>query len=199
MTNDSFYKDGKFDAAAAKEAYFDMFRRFGFPVFPSFTTGDNYFWVTDFAQGDFVKAGMGGVIYVNEKKEGYFVHDIFLLPDQAIAEHKHMPTKDTDGSTIRCKMESWVVRHGFVYGFSTEGEKNLDKFPEVKAMLSEKQIPHLNCVHVEKWEADGKSHKLAKDETWHFMMAGPEGAIVTETATYHDNNGLRFSMPNVKF
>jgi hypothetical protein len=30
------------------------------------------------------------------------------------------------------------------------------------------------------------------------MIAGPEGAIVTEYATYHDMAGLRFSNPKVK-
>ena len=29
--------------------------------------------------------------------------------------------------------------------------------------------------------------------TFHFLMAGPEGAIVSEWATYHDNAGLRFT------
>ena len=108
---------------------------------------------------------------------------------------------------LPCKMESWLVRHGWVWGFSTEGEPNLDKYPEVKAKLSAllfekdpktgKQF--LNCVHVEKWTADGVAHKLAKDESWHFMMGGDEGAIVSEFANYHDGAGLRFSVPGVGF
>lgn len=198
MGNGAFYRDGKFDEAAAKQAYFDMFRRFGYPVFPSLTKDDGYFWVMDFGQGDFARCGMGGVIFVNERAEGYFVHDIYLLPDQAIAEHRHVATAGEDGKPIRCKTESWLVRHGSVYGFSEIGEPNLEKFPEAKAALSAKQVPHLKSVHVEKWTADGKAHKLPKDESWHFMLAGPEGAVVTEAATYHDNAGLRFSIPGVK-
>jgi len=31
------------------------------------------------------------------------------------------------------------------------------------------------------------------------MMGGPDGAIVSESGTYHDNNGLRFRNPGVKF
>jgi D-lyxose ketol-isomerase len=31
------------------------------------------------------------------------------------------------------------------------------------------------------------------------LFAGPEGAIVTEYANYHDGNGLRFTNPNVEF
>ena len=102
---------------------------------------------------------------------------------------------DADGKPLRCKIESWQVRYGYVYGFSEVGEPNLDKFPEAKAMLSKLQIPHLKSVHVEKWEADGKVYKLAGPETWHFMQAGPQGAIVTEYASTHDNAGLRFTVP----
>lgn len=232
MTNKDFYtggtfdanginKGGKFDAAKATQAYFDMFRRFGYPVYPaladaSITKPGLGFWAVDFQKGDFVKYGMGGVIWVNEIREQYFGHDIYLLPGQSIAEHRHLPThiKTKDQWTgieyekdLPCKMESWLVRHGWVWGFSTEGEPNLDKYPEVKAKLSAllfekdpktgKQF--LNCVHVEKWTADGVAHKLAKDESWHFMMGGDEGAIVSEFANYHDGNGLRFSVPGVGF
>ena len=35
--------------------------------------------------------------------------------------------------------------------------------------------------------------RLKKLESFHFMMAGPEGAVVDEWACYHDNAGLRFT------
>ena len=35
--------------------------------------------------------------------------------------------------------------------------------------------------------------RLKELGTFHFMMAGPEGAIVDEWACYHDNDGLRFT------
>ena len=201
-----FYTAGKFDPAKANEAYFEMMERFGVPVFEAFKTDKMadgkmpYFWVTDFGQKDFASIGMGGVIYLNEKEEGYFNHDIFLLPYQSICEHRHLPTVDKKtGKSLPCKIESWVVRHGTVYGFSEVGEPNLDKFPEVKARLSKAQLPYLKCIHVEKWTADGRAHKLAGPETWHFMMAGPEGAIVNESATFHDGAGLRYSIPSAVF
>ena len=40
---------------------------------------------------------------------------------------------------------------------------------------------------------------LNRETAKHFMLAGPEGAIVTEYATFHDNDGLRFTNPDVKF
>jgi len=33
----------------------------------------------------------------------------------------------------------------------------------------------------------------------HFMMGGASGAIVSEYASFHDGDGLRFSNPGVKF
>ena len=33
----------------------------------------------------------------------------------------------------------------------------------------------------------------------HFMMGGPSGGIVSEYASFHDNDGLRFTNPGVKF
>jgi len=36
---------------------------------------------------------------------------------------------------------------------------------------------------------------LNRLEAPHFMMAGPQGAIVTEYASYHSGDGLRFTNP----
>ena len=226
---DGINKDGKFDAAKGKEAYFDLMRRFGYPVFPSFKDdkltnpkdGSQYlgFWATDFAKGDFMKFGMGGVIWVDEIKEEYFGHDIFLLPFQSIAEHSHVAGNPVDKSVstdrwtgevfnknIPAKMESWLVRHGSVYSFSEVGEPNLDKFPEAKKMLSAhlfdqkaNKPTNLKSLHVEKWTADGVAHKLPKVGTWHFLMGGTEGAIVSEFANFHDSKCNRFSVPGVQF
>lgn len=193
VNNADYYRDGQFDSQKAAEAYFALMRRFGLQVPEAFVKDKGFFWAIDFKRGNFAACGMGGVIYVNEKAESYFVHDIFLLPGQAIAEHRHVATDKP------AKMESWLVRCGSVYGFSEVGEPNLDQFPEAKAMLSKEHLDHLKSLHVEKWTADGRAHKLPKIETWHFMMGGPEGAIVTEAATYHDGNGLRFANPGVAF
>jgi hypothetical protein len=197
MENEAFYTGGKFDAAKAKQAYYDLMKKFGVPVYAELARPDGPFWAVDFGKGDFTSFGMGGVFWCNEKAEGYFGHEIYLLPNQSIPEHRHLPTKDADGKALRCKIESWQVRHGSVYGFSEVGEPNLDKYPEAKARLSKLQIPFLKSVHVEKWGADGVVHKLPGPETWHFMMGGDEGAIVSEYATYHDGAGLRFSVPGV--
>ncbi len=193
MDNAKFYKDGKFDAAAAKAAYFEMMKNVGAPIYKRYTEDESFLWCVDFAQGDFAKLGMGGLFWVNNEKKGYFGHEIFLLPGQSIAEHCHKPTAHPE------KHESWQVRYGSVYGFSEIGEPNLDKYPDVVKLLSEKQKKVLVSKHVELWEADGSVYPLPQDGTWHFMMGGPKGAVVTEYANFHDGAGLRFTVPGVAF
>ncbi len=195
IDNADFYKDGKFDQAKAKDTYYQLMKNFNFPVYERLLKEPGFFWVLDFAQGDFASIGMGGVFWINEPGSAYLGHEIFLLPWQSIAEHRHLPTM-IEGKKIPAKGETWQVRYGSVYGFSEVGEPNLDQFPEVKARIANSQLPHLKSMHVEKWEATGDAHVLPKLETWHFMMGGPEGAIVTEYGSFHDMQGLRFSIPN---
>ena len=243
MTNKDFYvggtfdanginQGGKFDADKARQAYFDLMKGFGYPVFRAFTDekfmleqtkqtpNTQYlgFWGIDFGKGDFMKYGMGGVIWVDEVKEEYFGHDIFLLPLQSIPEHSHVSQKidasvcqdrwtgEKFSKDLPPKMESWLVRHGWVYSFSEVGEPNLDQFPEAKANLSSllwdqkaNKPVNLKSLHVEKWVPDGIAHKLPKVGTWHFMMGGTEGAIITEFANFHDSKCNRFSVPGVVF
>lgn len=196
MENGYFYKGDKFDSTKAKRAYYALMERFNVPLYSELKRPDGPFWAIDFGKGDFLSFGMGGVFWCNEKREGYFAQEIYLLPGQNTPEQRYLTTTDIDGKPIRAKIVSWQVRHGYVYGFSEIGEPNIDLFPEAKTMLSKLQIPHLKSVHVQRWEADGKVHKLAGPETWHFLQAGKQGAIVTEYATYHDNAGVHFSVPN---
>ena len=100
MKSSDFYKDGKFDAAKAKQAYFDLMAKFNVPVYAALKKDDGFFWAVDFGKGDFTKYGMAGVFWCNEKKEGYFGHEIYLLPNQSIPEHRHLPTTDKAGNKI---------------------------------------------------------------------------------------------------
>ena len=87
------------------------------------------------------------------------------------------------------KMEGWHVRHGWVYVYG-EGTPTPG---------GEERIPssHKECAvaRTEKKLLPGDVASLTGAEQWHWMRAGDEGAIVTEYATYHDGNGLRFSHP----
>jgi len=187
QSNKGFYKaDGTFDDGKAKQAYYAMMKRFGYPVYDKLKTDD--FWAIDFGLKDFVNVGMAGIFWWNDKKDGYFGHEIYLLPGQMIVEHAHVATPEA-----KPKMEAWQVRHGSVYVFG-EGDETKPcpvELPESQA----KYITVKNCKVLKL----GEIAALNRPEAKHFMIAGPEGAIVTEYATYHDNAGLRFTNPGVKF
>ena len=163
-TNADFYKDGKFQQDVAMEAMKDMFAFYGVP-FTDLMAKD--MWVTDFGLGDFEHVGMGGIFWVNDPEYGYFAH-------------AHMKTK------YPAKHESWMVEKGWVYNCSEIGDPT-NNMPEIPATHG--PIKSVNCT-VQKV---GDVLRLKKLESFHFMMAGPEGAIVDEWACYHDNDGLRFT------
>lgn len=178
-TNADFYKDGKFQQEAAMEAMKDMFAFYDVP-FTELMAKD--MWVTDFGLGDFENVGMGGIFWVNNAEQRYFAHAIYLLPGQMIPEHAHVAT------TYPAKHESWMVEKGWAYNFSEVGDETPNA-PEIPATHG--PIKSKNFV-VQKV---GEVLPLKALTTFHFLMAGPEGAIVSEWATYHDNAGLRFSNP----
>jgi hypothetical protein len=124
---------------------------------------------------------------LNRKDFKYFGHDIYLLPGQMIAEHAHLETK-----AGAAKMESWHTRYGMVYLFG-EG----DETKPLPVTLPASQVKYGTCKHCEPLQL-GEVRDLNRLTAKHFMMAGPEGAIVTEYATYHDGDGLRFTDPNAK-
>ena len=183
--NDDFYNQGKFDEAKAKEAYFEMMEKFGYPIPPNLREN---MWATDFSLGRFTEVGMAGIFWINEIDGGYFGHEIYLLPGQMIAEHAHVGT-DKAGP----KMEGWHVRHGDVY-LSGEGAESEEASKIIPA--SELKFTTVRCItHC----TPGEVRKLNRAEAKHFMVAGAEGVIVTEYANYHDGDGLRFTNPGVSF
>jgi len=183
--NADFYKDGKFQAEKAKQVYFDMMAAYGYPVSDFLRTN---MWATDFGLGDFTRVGMGGVFWVNFQEQGYFAHEIFLLPEQMIVEHGHEAT-----AKGKAKMESWHVRHGSIYTFGEEGEAIPAGVSLPKSQ--EKYITVKKCYEMNPGDIRTLNRVTAK----HFMMGGAQGAIVSEYATFHDGDGLRFTNPGVKF
>ena len=132
----NFYAEGALSVDQVKQAYFDMFERFNYPV-PDVLKTDE-FWVCDFDQGDVLTLGMGGIFWLNEKGEykstgagnykgkfkdehfGYLMHEIFLLPGQTLPEHSHLGGPEGYAP----KMEAWQVRYGDVrfYGQHKHGD-----------------------------------------------------------------------------
>ena len=183
--NEDFYQNGKFQVEKAKQAYFDMMDKHGYPV-PEYLRTN--MWATDFGLGDFVNVGMAGIFWINDEKQGYFAHEIFLLPGQMIVEHGHDAT-----AKGKPKMESWHVRHGSICTFGEEGGPIPAGFKLPKSQ--EKFITVTKCYEMQPGEIRTLNRVTAK----HFMMGGSQGAIVSEYATFHDGDGLRFTNPGVKF
>ncbi|MDH6358354.1 hypothetical protein [Parabacteroides sp. PF5-9] len=176
-TNADFYTDGKFNEDVAIQAYKDMFEFYGVPFTPLM---EKDMWVVDFGLGDFEHIGMGGIFWVNDAEHNYFAHAIYLLPDQMIPEHAHVKT------AYAPKFESWMVTKGWAYNFSEIGEETPNP-PTIPALHG--PIKSKNFIKQEL----GEVVHLKKEASFHFLMAGPEGAIVDEWASYHDGAGLRFS------
>lgn len=178
-TNADFYTDGKFNEKVAVDAFKDMLKFYDLPWTKMM---DAEFWAVDFGLGDFENVGMGGIFWVNDQEHGYFAHAIYLLPGQMIAEHAHIKTE------FPAKFETWMVTKGWVYNFSEIGETtpNMPAIPASHATVRSKNFVVQNV---------GDIVHLKEEATFHFLMAGPEGAIVDEWACYHDGAGLRFSDP----
>jgi D-lyxose ketol-isomerase len=184
-TNADFYTaEGKFAEDKAREAYFDLFRRFGYPISDRLK---KEMWILDFGLGDFSRVGMAGIFWLNRQDHNYFGHEIYLLPGQMMPEHQHLATNKGGA-----KMESWQPRHGMIYTFG-EGEPT----PEFLEKIPPSQRDLVRSRHCQPLGIDevGDLNRLT---AWHFMVAGPEGALVTEYGTFHDMDGLRFSNPKAK-
>jgi hypothetical protein len=175
---------GKFLVDKAREAYYDMFQRFHYPISERLKKD---MWILDFGLNDFAQVGMAGIFWLNRQDYNYFGHEIYLLPGQMIPEHSHHPT-----AKGAAKMESWQPRRGMIYTFG-EGEPTpelIEKIPaSQRSLVKSKRCRPLGIDEL------GDLNRLT---AWHFMVAGPEGALVTEYGTFHDMDGLRFSNPKAK-
>lgn len=182
-TNADFYKDGKLQPEVALAAYLDMFDYYGIPYTDYLKKN---LFITDFELGDLENVGMAGVFWINNKEDGYFGHEIYLLPNQMIVEHKHLPTD------VRAKMESWQIRNGWVYNFGT-GTATPGAPTHPASQNGFITVANFTKLH------EGDVATLNELGAPHFLRGGDNGAIVTEYGTFHDGNGLRFTNPNVTF
>ncbi len=181
-TNADFYTDGKFNEDVAMKAVLEMIEFYGLPYTDYMKEN---LWVVDFGMGDFENVGMGGIFWVNDTEHGYFAHTIYLLPGQMIPEHAHFATDRP------AKFESWMTSKGYTYNYSEVGETTPGG-PAVPASHGETKSKNWVIQNV------GDIVHLKEIETFHYQIAGDEGAIVEEWATYHDGAGLRFSSPKAK-
>ncbi len=207
-----FYENGVVNDGRVKQAYFDMFERFNYPI-PDVLNTDE-FWVCDFMQGDIMALGMGGILWINQKGEykttgagvyagkykderfGYLLHEIFLLPGQTLPEHAHLGGAED----YPPKMEAWQVRYGEVrfYGeYSHADEKPIGEWPEELRPWGYGEDWFKSKYMVRRDAKTNQMYVMADPQSWHGQIGGPQGAIVTEVATYH--NHVTFSKPGMTF
>lgn len=184
-TNADFYKNGVFQKEVAKAAVRDMLKSFGEPWTPLM---ESKLWVSDFGLGDYQHVGLASVTWFNNQEHGYFAMSMYLLPGQMIPEHIHRPI--TSPPAKPAKDESWRVFHGWVYNFSEVGEPTPD-LPPIPKSFGPIKSKNMTVLHA------GDIASLKKPQTWHFMMAGPQGALVDEYGSNHDRRGWFSSNPKL--
>ena len=186
--NEDFYTDGKFNVDKARDAIIELCRYFKYPVFSDMK---DLLWVSDYGTGKFTELGLACIGIVNHDKDKlgqtFMMQDLFLLPGQMLPEHWHIK-----GEGIAVKNEGWFIRWGksFIVGI---GEDNLP--PEIK--IPECHMGGTVEVKHGKWVNAGEYVQLAKIETKHWQMAGPEGCILTEVANLHTNSAVRHNDPAI--
>ena len=183
--NEEFYKNGKFDAEAGKDAIIKLMRYHGYPVFKGLR---EQLWISDYGLGQFTKLGLAAIGFLNDLEGNYMVQDLYLLPNQMLPEHYHLKTDKAVP-----KMEGWTVRYGLSYVYG-EGERT----PKIHAVVPDFEKGNVTVWHETILEP-GQSAKLNRATARHWQFAGPEGAIITEAATYHDNDAVRHSDPKIVF
>lgn len=201
--NSSYYnRDGSFSEEAARDAFTELFEFHRYSLSSAVLNeaentslcGDKL-WLMDFSLADFSNVGMGGIFFVNDKENGYFAHEIYLLPFQMIPQHSHVQAEGK-----HAKHEVWQVRNGSVWTFSKGGsEADLVKYPPdvAEALQSQLRAKSVQCFEG-KLLKTGEMNSLGALTEIHFMIAGPEGAIVSEYGSYHSFDGLVLSNPSAK-
>ncbi|MDR0522148.1 MAG: hypothetical protein LBH00_09895 [Planctomycetaceae bacterium] len=180
--NNHYYKNGKFNEDAAKDAVLELCAFHGYPVFPKFR---EQLWVSDYGLGKFTEVGLAAIMFAN-KLDGdgnYMLQELFMLPNQMLPEHWHVkPDNAAKGGPQ--KDEGWFVRWGRSYVIG-EGEANLPA--EVKVPASHGEVTVKHCTVAD----PGTFVPLSSRGSHHWQIAGKEGVILTEVANYHDNASVR--------
>lgn len=182
-TNKDFYKNGIFQKDVAKQAVKEVILSHGELYTDKI---DSEIWISDFGLGDFEHVGLASVTWFNDPLYDYFAMTMYLLPNQMIPEHIHRAIMEAPKKPA--KYESWKVIRGWIYNFSEVGDPTPDP-PLIPASFGSVKSKNFAIIKA------GDTSALKKVETWHFMMAGPQGAIVDEYGVHHDRRGWFSSNP----
>ena len=188
FNNADFYdSNGKFLEEKAKDAVLEMCRYHRYPIFPKLREN---LYVTDYGIGEFTTVGLACVFFANnvDGPYSYMMLDIYLLPNQMLAEHWHLVPEKTPNCAQ--KNEGWLVRHGRSYVVG-EGDPNLPPEVVVPKCHAEGKVTVENCVIAD----PGDFVPLGTLGSHHWQLAGKEGAIITEVANAHDGASVRHLDP----
>jgi len=184
--NADFYDaSGKFNLEKGKDAYIALMEYHGYPMFDGLREG---LWVSDYGMGEFTKLVLAAYGFLNDQESGYLGQDLYLLPNQMLPQHYHVKTAKGPA-----KMEGWHVRHGISYVYG-EGPRTSN----MKAVVPASQKDIVSVWH-ETILRPGQTAKLNRPTAAHWQFGGPEGAIVSEYGTFHDNDGVKHSDPKIVF
>ena len=186
FNNADFYKNGKFNEEAAKDAVIRLMKYYHYPI--SNGTREQL-WVSDYGTGKFTELGLAAIMYANDTKDKYMLQDLFLLPHQMLPEHWH----ENPVSDLPAKMEGWLVRNGVSY-IVGEGDDNMASFPEIKIPACHES--NATIKHVIK-ATMGDFVPLSRVYSHHWQFAGSEGAIITEVANVHVNEAVRHQVKSI--
>lgn len=139
--------------------------------------------IADFGLGDLENIGLEVLVYVNTKK--VCAKELVMFPGQTCPEHIHPSGKEKSG-----KEETFRCRWGKVFLY-VPGEKSGS--PKIEGLDKYKQ--YLRCDH-EIVLNPGDQYTLIPD-TWHWFMAGEEGAVVSEFSTTSTDEEDVFADPGI--
>lgn len=176
-TNADFYKGGVFQKEVAKQAVKELILQHG-ELWTAQVERD--LWVSDFGLGDYEHVGLASVTWINDPTYDYFAMTMYLLPRQMIPEHIHRPITEIPAKPA--KYESWKVLRGWIYNFSEVG-KATQGMPMIPQSFGSVRSKNFKIIRT------GETDQLKEPETYHFMMAGDDGAIVDEYGVHHDRRG----------
>jgi D-lyxose ketol-isomerase len=126
-------------------------------------------------------------MWVNNVEDKYMNMDLYLLPNQMLPEHWHLEGTQ-DGVNVPAKREGWLIRYGSSYVVG-EGEDNLTVFVPESHNNGTVTVKHQILCEA------GDYATLNRPLAHHWQKAGPEGAIINETANGHCNEGVRHLDP----
>ncbi len=179
--NEHFYDaDGNFNEEKAKDAIISLMQYHGYPVYPNMK---KELWVSDYGTGKFAEVGLAARMWVNNVHHKYMNMDLFLLPNQMLPEHWHLEGEQ-DGVKVPAKCEGWLIRYGSSYVVG-EGEDNLTVTVPQSHDGGNVTVKHQILCKA------GDYATLNRPLAHHWQLAGPEGAIINETANCHCNPGVR--------